>query len=205
MQRVGGAQPDVAVDAGAFVEPALAEGGVHAHGDDVPGAVVKHVAEVDLEAAVAAAVAADDVAVAEHDAVAEHAVEFQADPLAQVLRRNLQHAPVPADAGLRIGAAQRCVAMRGSRVFAIDQGGGRVLARRQRHRPVVRQVDALPVAVVEGEQGGVGGVLAALGVGALEGAEMEVARRIVGVAEMETPAAIAQQAQARCVVVQVQR
>lgn len=198
VQRVGLLQPQMPVDAGAFIEPAFAERGIHAHDDEVGLAVVEHFAQVDLEAAIAAGVAPDDVAVAKHHAIAEHAVEHQADALAQIAGRDLQHAPIPAHAVFRKARAQRLVAVRGRRVFFGHRGGDRLRTEGQGHGPVVRQVHLLPVAVVEGQLRGGGGVLAGLGEGALEGAELEVARWVAGMAGMEPPTEVEQQPFAWC-------
>lgn len=138
MQRVGLLQPHMPVNAGAFVKPAFAQRGIHADGDDVGLAVVEHFAEVDFEAAVAARVTADDVSIAEHDALTEHAIEHQADALAQIAGRNLQPAPIPAHAVLRETRTQRLVTVRGGRVFLGDGGRDRLLPKRQADGPVVR-------------------------------------------------------------------
>lgn len=198
MQRVGLVQPQMAVDAGAFVEPAFAQRGIHAHGDEVGLAVVEHFAEIDLEAAIAAGVAPDDVAVAEHDAVAEHTVEHQADAPAQIACGNLQRAPIPAHAGFRKAGAQRLVAVRSGQVLFGDGGRDRFLPEGQGDRPVVRQIQQFPATVVEGELRGGGSVLARLGEAALEGAELEIARWVAGVTKMEAPTEVEQQPFARC-------
>ena len=84
VQRVGADQLHVAVDPGAFVEPAFAEARVGADGDDIRAAVViEEVADVDAERRVAALVAADDIAVHEDQAVAEDSVELEPDLLAR--------------------------------------------------------------------------------------------------------------------------
>src|SRR5690349_14603106 len=63
MNRIGLVEPDVAVDAAAFVPPALLRAGVAADGEDVLAAVVYRVGDVVAEADIAALVVAELLAV----------------------------------------------------------------------------------------------------------------------------------------------
>ena len=72
----------MAIDARALVEPAFAERRIDPHGDDVPAAtlasvIVEEIVDLDAERRVAAVVATDDMAVHEHQAIPEYAVEFK--------------------------------------------------------------------------------------------------------------------------------
>ena len=133
VQRVALDQPDMAVDAGAFVPPAFLGVRVDAHRDAVHLVAVAQVGrDVDGAAVVAGPVAIHHDAVDPHRAVGRDAVELQLDVAAPVGLRQLQITPVPADAS---GA----VALR--RVLLTVEG---VL-----DGPVVRQVQPAPVGVVE--------------------------------------------------------
>ena len=80
--RRGLVQPDVTVDARAFVKPALGFRRVHAHGDGVLAAEMHHVRDVLAERIVTALVMPHAPAVDPHRRVAEHAVERQPDAFA---------------------------------------------------------------------------------------------------------------------------
>jgi hypothetical protein len=166
-----------------LVEPALAAGGVDPHDDDVVGAVIDDVGDIVFERRIAAQVAAQIVAMERHHGVAEHAVEPQDQPAPRVAGGDVQHPPVPADAGLGVGAAERLGAK-------LDQLLD-VVAKRQLDRPVVGQIHGAPRPVVE--LGGRGREqLARLGEH-LAAAIREVALEVVGIAELEVPATVDQE------------
>ena len=185
-------QPDVAVDARALVEPAVAEAGVDAQGDDVPAAVVEEIAEVEAERRVAVVVPADEAAVDEQHDVAHRAVELDPDAAAAIAGGKLEGAPVPAHAGRREAAAQRLVAVRGQAGVVV---AAVVVDERQLHRPVVRQVQRAPAGVVEIGRGDP--EVAGLGKVALAEAVAEVLARIAAVAEREAPVEVEQPLLAR--------
>ncbi len=182
---IGFDEPDVAVDAGALVEPAVARRGIHANQQNIAAAGIGEIGDVETERIVAAAVAADVEAVEDHHRLAVGAVELEGDALACVVCRKLENAAIPADARRGIVAAQRIEA------FAEQRG---IVLERQLDGPVVRQIDGLPVAVVEGEAPGGKKIARLLEVAGSSAAEFEVLGRIVGVAEMKAPAEIEQQA-----------
>ena len=182
VQRIGLGQPHVAIDARALVEPAVAEAGVHARHDVVLRAVAQKVRQVEAERRVAVVVAADEAAVHKDQHVAEGAVELDRDAPAQVAGRNLELAPVPAHAGLRIAAAEGLVAVR----FLLL-----VAHKGQLDRPVVRQVQRAPLGVVELGLGKV--EVAGLGKVSLAVAEAQIAGRIGAVAKLELPAEVEEQ------------
>jgi hypothetical protein len=96
-----------------------------------------------------------------------------------------EDAAIPADAGGRISAAQRIEALAGQRGIVFEG---------QLDGPVVRQIDGLPVAVVEGR--GAGGNKAACLL-EIAGAPLPNPKSLAGsfgVAEVEAPAEIEQQA-----------
>ena len=84
MQRIRLGQPHVAIDAGALVEPAVAEARIDARNDVVLLAVRQKVREVEAEGRVAVVVAADEAAVDEYQHVAESAVELNPDAAARI-------------------------------------------------------------------------------------------------------------------------
>jgi hypothetical protein len=135
MQLVLLNQPDVPVDTGALVEPSVAEARVEAHHQIVLSAVVGKVRNIKGEGRVTVIISADKTAVQEHQSAAERAVELQADATAPVACRKIEAAAVPTDAGLRIFASQRLVAV-GLQIVVPHE--------RQLHGPVVRQVQRSP-------------------------------------------------------------
>ncbi len=193
MHRTVFVQPDVAIDAGAFVEPALAQRGIDAHGDDIGRRVrVQEVGDVDGKRRITAFVATDDIAVDHDDTGAEHAVEFQADATAHIGGIERKGLAVPTDAGFRIVAAQGLVAMVGGIVpdDAVVVGHQRdvLMHEGQFDRPVVRQVDQSPRRIVELGLSGIAAVRPLLRIGTLVLAEIEILGLVVEMAEGEAPA-----------------
>ena len=186
-------QPDVAIDPCAFVEPAFTGRRVDAHRDHVAGAVVEEIGEIDTERRVAALVASDDVAVAEDHAVAEHAVELDGNAATEIARRNLERAPIPADAGLGKLASQRLEAVRRPAVFLGLRRRRAARGKRQLDGPIVRQVHLPPVAIVELQLRRCCRPVARLRERALVLAEVEVAVQIEAVAEMKAPVEVQEQ------------
>src|SRR6185369_7248568 len=155
--------------------------GVNAHGDDVAGAVVQVVGQVVAEAGIAALVAAEAVAVDPDDAVAEHAIELDGDAAAEVRLGDLEGAAIPADAVLGMIGTDGAKTVLAE--FLVPLG-----IERQFDRPVVREVDGAPVAVIER---GAGGAAVFTRLHQRSGAGIaEVAIDIGGVAEGETPGAV---------------
>ncbi len=182
VQGIGFHQPDVAVDACALVKPAFVLGGIHAHHQNVFATVVGEVRYVVAEWRVAAQVASEIVPVERHDGVAEHAVEFDRQPPAEIARRDLKHPPIPSDAGCRVRPAQRLRAVADEAAFVL---------KRQFHGEIVRQVNRAPLASVEilsrrHKQPAGLGKHAAL-------TEAEILGWVIGVAEVEAPSEIEQQ------------
>ncbi len=132
--RRGLLQPGVAINARAFVEPALELRRVHLHGDDVALAELHHVRDVLAERVIAALVPAHDPAVDKNRRVAIHAIERQPDALAFIRLRQLERAAIPADA-VRLEA-------RPERPVAVVHVG--VFVERQFNRPIVRQIHRAP-------------------------------------------------------------
>jgi len=182
VERLGFGEPDVTVDSGALVEPAVAEAGVHADDEIVLLAGVDEVGDVEAEGGVAVVVAADEVAVEEDERVAEGAVELEGEALAGVGCGQVEAAAIPADRGLGIAAAERLVAV-AVEGFVVDEG--------QLDGPVVGEVERAPGGVVE--FGGSEGEVAGFGEVALGSAEAQIFRGISPVAEHELPAEVEQQ------------
>ena len=124
-------QIDVTVDAGAFVEPAFAERRVGAHGDHVrPAVIIEEVVDLDSEGRISALVAARDIAVHEHQAVAEHTVELEPHAAPAIGRGDGDRRAVPADAVVREVAADRLVTVRRQAPPRATWAAGRTAARR---------------------------------------------------------------------------
>ena len=128
---------------------------------------------------------ADIEAVEDDDGLTVCAIEFDRDVFACILCGQFEDAPVPTDTGLGILAAKRIEAL------ALQ---ARVILEGQFDRPVMGQIDAAPVCLNKG--GGTGRHKASglLEVPCVGTAVAEVFVRIVGVAEMEAPPEIEQEA-----------
>src|SRR5205807_2188353 len=100
MQRRGFQQPDVPVNPRALVPPTFITARIDPHSDHVLTDVVQIIGEIVSKRLVPAGMAAQTVAVDPDDAVAEDAVEFDADTLAKIRFRNVERSPVPSDAVL---------------------------------------------------------------------------------------------------------
>src|SRR5262249_7485827 len=173
------AEPQMAIDSGAFIEPAVAEAGVHANHEIVFFSVAKEVAQVETERRVAVVVAADEISVEKDESAAESPVEFEDDAAALVFFGDVESAAVPADAGFRISSAERLVTV-AVLLFVAHE--------RQLDSPVMRQVDVAPLRVVEFLRGKP--ELSAFGEVALSGAKSQIARGIGSVSLEKFPAEI---------------
>src|SRR5579862_2102785 len=122
VERVSFHQPDMAINSRALVEPAFVFGGINADDDDVRAAVVDEVRDVVAEGRVAGHVAAEIEAVDGDDGIAEDAVEFEGEAAAEIGGGNFEDAAVPADACLRVGAAERARAV-GEEIFDVFLNG----------------------------------------------------------------------------------
>src|ERR1035437_465320 len=118
MHGIGLSQPDVPVDTGAFVEPALAEAGVDPQDNVVYRAVGEEIRQIEAERNIAVVAAADEAAVDENHHIAKSAVELNPDAAANIARGDLEFAPVPAYAGFRVAASQRLVAVPAQRIVS---------------------------------------------------------------------------------------
>jgi len=105
VNEIGLGEPDVAIDACAFVEPAVAEGGIDAKDNGVLLAEVEKVGEVEAEGCVAVVIATNEAAVDEDENASEGAVELDDDALALIGGGDVEEAAIPADGGLRVAAA----------------------------------------------------------------------------------------------------
>ena len=97
VECVGLGKPHMAVDAGALVEPSVAEAGIDAGDDVVFGAVGEEVGEVELEGRVAVVVAADEASVDEEDDVTESAIKLDRNALAEIGGGDFKLAAIPTD------------------------------------------------------------------------------------------------------------
>ena len=126
-------QPDMAIDAGALIPPALHRGRIDPHRDHVHiVAKARKRRQVDRYAVIRRPVMRDDAAIHPDRRIARNPVKLQRDRLAAVHRVEPERPPVPADAAL-----------------AITLRDVRALLERLRRRPVMRQPDRRPVRIVE--------------------------------------------------------
>ena len=169
------AQPDMAVEAGALIPPALHRIRIDADGDDirlVPEA--RKWRQVDAHGVIAGEIVRNDAAIDPDGREGCDATEFQLDPPATKRGVQPEAAPVPADPA-------RAIALR-------DIGG---LHEGLERGPVMRQVDGLPVAIVEIDRRRTTGVA---GLDRQIGRIVRVKRGGLDIALMEQPAAIHQDA-----------
>src|ERR1035441_2185706 len=111
MYRAGLGEPDVSVDAGAFVKPAIAERSVDTHQQHIASAIIRMIADVVAERRVAAEILAQVMAVEDDDGIAVDPVKFGRRAAARVGSRQIKDAAVPADGRGRILTAQRVAAV----------------------------------------------------------------------------------------------
>src|SRR5205814_8337460 len=105
MDRRGFHQPDVPVKASAFVKPPIAERGVDPDQQHVWAAGIDKVGKVEAERIVAATVPSHIETIQNDHGFAIGAVELDRDAPAGVRSREIEDAAIPADAGVRISAA----------------------------------------------------------------------------------------------------
>ncbi len=130
----------MAIDARAFVEPAVAKAGIDARHNVVLRAIGEKVRQVEAEGRVAIVVAADEAAIDE-DRTSRNAPSNSTEMRRPAsLGGNLELAAIPAHAALGIAPAERLVAVRVQLFIAHE---------RQLHRPVVGQIERAPLRVVE--------------------------------------------------------
>ena len=184
---IGLGEPHMAIDAGALVEPAVAEAGVDARDDVVLRAVGEEVGQIEAEGRIAVVVAADEAAVDKDQHVAEGAVELDRDAAAQVAGGNLELAPIPAHAGLGIAAAERAC----SRATFCSSSWTKGSSTAQSWgRLSVRHLESSNLALAKSKS-------PVLAKSPWPYAEAEIAGRIAAVAELELPAEVEEQMLAR--------
>ena len=177
-------QPDMAVNAATFVEPAFLKARVGPDGHHVLTAVVQVFGNCIGRGSISTFLPAQPEAVDPDVRVAEDAVEAQRHGLAQRVGRDGEMLAVPAYAGGGIFPAHGLV--------AVAVAGLR--RERQVHDPVVRQADLLPGAVIE---------IHGIGSGIVDGSRFreiievfrsppEILLRRGGVTESELPAVVEQ-------------
>ncbi len=176
----------MAVNSCAFVKPAVAEAGVHAHDYVILATVVGEVTEVEAKRRVAVVVAAQEVSVYEDQGVTEGTVEFEDQAAAAIAFRNVEAAAVPAHTGLGIASAQRFISVT-LKTFITNKW--------QLDCPVVRQVEGAPLGIVEFLSGKF--KIAGLGKIVLLAAKPQVTRRIAAVAELKLPSKVKEKMIAR--------
>src|SRR5271165_5364017 len=106
-------QPDVPIDSGSFVKPAVARGRIHANQQDVSAAGNCKVGYVETEGVVSAAMGANVKAVEDHHRFAVRTIELDGDAFIRVRGWKVEDTAIPADAGCRIGSAQRVESLAG--------------------------------------------------------------------------------------------
>ncbi len=142
MQRIRLHQPYVPVNSRAFVKPSVALGGIHSHQENVSLAGIGEVGNVEAERIVTTAVPPDVEAVQHDHGLAVCAVELEGDAFAGIFGRKVENAAVPTHAGGRVFTAQRVITL-AQQVW--------VVLKRQLDGPIMGQIEAPPVAIVEGQ------------------------------------------------------
>src|SRR4029077_14624140 len=111
VHRRGLGQPHMPVYPRPFVEPAIAKARVHAHHQKILAAVVQKIRHIETEWGIPVVVAPNEVSVQENQRASKRAVKLHRDAPSLILLRNIERAPVPAHAGLRISSPQRLLAV----------------------------------------------------------------------------------------------
>ena len=132
MHRASLDEPGVAINAGAFIPPALHVLGVHPDGNRVHVvAVSRHRCDINVERSITAEVVADRRSIEIHRAMRRHAIELQLDVFAMIGGIQFEGPPIPPDAARTV--AFLLFRFRIERLF---------------HRPIMRQVDQAPALVI---------------------------------------------------------
>src|SRR5207302_11212229 len=128
----------------ALIEPSLAQGCIHANGQDILISDIGEIGQVEAERRVAAEIFADVMTI-EHDyCMAKHTVKLNCDTLACVRCRNIKDTAIPADTGLRILAAKRLGPMMRKQ---------RIVFKRKFYPPIMGQINTLPDAIIKPQTG----------------------------------------------------
>src|SRR5208283_5310862 len=120
-------------------------------------------------------------AVEHYQGVTVRAVEFDGDAFPCVCGRKFKDAAIPADDRRRVGASQRIKTLAG------ESG---VVLKGQLDGPVVRQIHASPVTIIEGNRASGEKVPRLLEVARHSAPESEVLGWVIGMSKMEAPAEI---------------
>src|ERR1700681_3591807 len=172
----------MAIDGCTFIEPGIAEAGVHAHEQIVLAAVIQKVSQIEAERGVSIVIAPHERAVQEHQRIAKGPVELQHHAPAGIFFGDIKNSSIPSHAGFWIAATQRLVAMP-LQFFVANK--------RQLDCPVVRQVERSPFGVVELLSGKL--ELASFGEVSLAHAKSQIAPRIAAMSLKKFPAEVEQQ------------
>lgn len=188
MCRRGFDQSDVAIESGTFVRPRFAKADVAAEDENILLAGLGEIGDVDTEGRIGTFVRSDDEAVEDDEAVARDAVEFERQAFARILRSDRDRAAIPAYARCGPHPAERfetleCTDMVGLRTGCAEPLEGEI------DRPIMRQIDRLPAAVVELGLGNRCPDIAGFPIGVVAGTETEILRWIRRMPEREAPAA----------------
>src|SRR5438067_1109505 len=97
MHWTGLDEPNVTIDARAFIKPAFDLRRVHAHDHHIPPTIVDVIGDVQSKAAIAALVLTNQTAVEPHMAIAEDAVKFNRQAATLIALGNIECAAIPAD------------------------------------------------------------------------------------------------------------
>src|SRR5665213_3062407 len=138
-------EPGMAVNPCSFVIPTFIERGVDSNGNDVAAAVLDVVRDVEAERRITAQVSADIETVEEQNRIPKYTVELDRDAHPFVGGRDIERPLVPTNA--RFGkVSTECFSF----VGCVDRHIGIVDCHKwQLHRPVVREIDNAPGAVVK--------------------------------------------------------
>ena len=188
MDRICLGQPDMAVNAGAFVKPAVTKTGIHAKGDVILCAVSDEVCQIEPKGRIAVVVSPKKASVNEYQSVSDDAIKLHPDAAPRIAGEEFERAAIPANASLRVAAAERLIAMRTKLAVAL---AGIVVHEGKLHGPIVRKVKLSPARIIEARFCKV--KVSGLGKIALPVSEVEIFCRVVSIAEGKLPAEIEEQ------------
>lgn len=112
VEGIGFGEPDMPIDASAFIKPSVAETGIDAGHNIILCAVAQEIGDVELERRIAVIVAPDKATIYEDEDTAESPVEVDRDSATQIACRDLELAAIPAHTGFRVTTSERFESVR---------------------------------------------------------------------------------------------
>src|SRR3954469_7357801 len=172
----------MAVDPRSLIKPTVTKTRVHADNQKILAAKVSEISHVERERSIAIVIAPDEIPVQKHQRAAKGSVEFDIDAPAGIFLGQIEGAPIPANASLRIAPPQWFVAMT-LLLFIANE--------RQLDRPVMRQVERAPLRIIELCRGKL--EFTTLGEVSLTLAKAKIVQRVGAIPLKKFPAKVEQQ------------